>query len=167
MFVLCRLTLYVKITGARPFVYLMSTSTFLKYTQGRLLKQLIFNDVTLLSKCPNTITFYTFRLIKRSSLKNQSITTVPSITFEYLDTAVSKERWAAWPMPSHAALHSVTGNAKFKNDKTIFIFKKTVSRDGFGFWWHAWSVNDFIRQKVYFSPIYRVWVGLIILAACT
>ncbi len=70
-------------------------------------------------------------------------------------------------MPSHAALHSVTGNAKYKKDKTIFILKWTVSRDGFGFWWHAWSVNDFITQRVDFSRLIRVCVGLLMLAAST
>ncbi len=52
--------------------------------------------------------------------------------------------------------------------------KGTVSRDGFGFWWHAWSVlglkrgrarcsNAFITQKVYFSRLMRVCVGLVML----
>ncbi len=64
--------------------------------------------------------------------------------------------------------------------------KGTVSSwDGFGFLWHVWSLcsrpkertgpvfkifrfsNDFITQKAYLSPLMRVYVGLIMLAACT
>jgi hypothetical protein len=58
--------------------------------------------------------------------------------------------------------------------------KGTVSRDGFGFWWHVWLVLglnrgwghflnflDFSTQKVYFLRLMRVFVGLVMLAACT
>ena len=63
--------------------------------------------------------------------------------------------------------------------------KGTVSRDGFGFWWHVSLVlglntvedgvifeiffrcsNDFKSHKVYFSRLMGVYVGLIMLAAC-
>ncbi len=65
--------------------------------------------------------------------------------------------------------------------------KGTVSRGGFDFWWHVWHVwlvlglnrgrchflkslrcssnSNFILQKVYFSWLMRVYVGLIMLAA--
>jgi hypothetical protein len=57
------------------------------------------------------------------------------------------------------------------------ILKATVSRDGFGVWWHIWlvlglsrgrvrflnflGVNDFIAQKVYFSRLMQAYIGLI------
>ncbi len=59
--------------------------------------------------------------------------------------------------------------------------KGTLSRDGFGFWWHVWLILglnrgqghffffmcsiDFIFQKEYFSRLMWVYVGLILLAA--
>ncbi len=65
----------------------------------------------------------------------------------------------------------VIGNFDIRN------VKGTVSRDGFGFWWHVWLVLglnrgqgqflNFITQKVYFSLLMRVFVGLILLAACS
>jgi hypothetical protein len=61
------------------------------------------------------------------------------------------------------------------------MFKGTVSRTGFGLWCRAWSVvgligdaarytffrcsSDFLTQKVYFSRLMRVCVGLIMLLA--
>jgi hypothetical protein len=46
---------------------------------------------------------------------------------------------------------------------TDTCFKGTVSRDGFGVLMTC--SNDFILQKVYFSRLMRVYVGLIMLVA--
>ncbi len=66
--------------------------------------------------------------------------------------------------------------------RPVFSLKGTVSRDKFGVWWHVWLVlglnrwlvhlfnftscsNDFILQKVYFSRLIRVYIGLIMLTS--
>ncbi len=70
------------------------------------------------------------------------------------------------------------------SDEKKLLLKGTVSRDGFGFWWCVWLVLglnrgrgpffkyfscsiNFITQKVHFSRLMRIYVGLMMLSACT
>ena len=78
----------------------------------------------------------------------------------------------------------------FVNDQSNFLYscllKNIIYRDCLPTWiWHLMTCtfkpkqetqpvfnffccpNDFITQKVYFSPLTRVYVGLILLSACT
>ncbi len=84
------------------------------------------------------------------------------------------ENFPSWVFSCFSKFHP-----KVPHRRMAFL-KGTVSRDG---WWHVWLVlglnrdlaiflifmyfNDFIKQKVYFSQLMRVYVGLIILEACT